>query len=54
VTRVGRTSLSVQLEAWSLRGRLGQREKVTQGLFTFVALDEAGRPRLVDAPSAAD
>lgn len=54
VTRVGRTSLSVQMEAWSLRGRLGQREKVTQGLFTFVALDETGKSRLVDAPPAAD
>lgn len=52
VTRVGRTSLSVQMEAWSLRRRHGVREKVTQGLFTFVALDEAGKPRPVDAAPA--
>ncbi len=52
MVRVGRTSLSVQMEAWSLRSRVGAREKVTQGLFTFVALDETGKPRPVDSPAA--
>ena len=47
LVRIGRTSLAIQLEAWALRGRLGERVKVTEGLFTFVALDEAGRPRPV-------
>src|SRR5688572_26868975 len=49
--RVGRTSLAVRLEAWALRDRIGAREKVTEGLFTFVALDGGGRPRPVaEAP----
>jgi len=41
--RVGRTSLAVRLEAWALRNRLGDRVKVTEGIFTFVALDGQGR-----------
>ena len=48
--RVGRTSLAVRLEAWALRNRLGDRVKVTEGIFTFVALDGEGRP----APIAPD
>lgn len=47
VERVGRTSMAIHLEAWALRGRLGQRVKVTEGLFTFVAIDAEGCPRPV-------
>ena len=42
--RVGRTSMTWWLEAWALRGRLGERVRVTEGRFTFVAIDEAGQP----------
>lgn len=52
VTRVGRTSIGLGIEAWVLRGRLGAREKVTEAVFTFVAIDEDGRPRPV--PEDAD
>ena len=45
--RVGRTSMTWWLEAWALRGRLGDRVRVTEGRFTFVAIDEAGQPRPV-------
>ncbi len=45
IEREGRSSLAVHLEAWALRQRLGERVKVTEGVFVFVALDEAGRPR---------
>jgi acyl-CoA thioesterase YciA len=44
VERVGRTSVTIRLEAWALRSRLGDRVKVTEGIFTFVALDVEGRP----------
>jgi len=47
VERVGTTSLSVRLGAWVLRGRKSARAKVTEGVFTFVALDEEGRPKPV-------
>jgi acyl-CoA thioesterase YciA len=47
--RVGRTSIAIRLEAWALRQRLGDRVKVTEGIFTFVALDEDGRPTPIGA-----
>ena len=45
--RVGRTSMAMQIEAWVLRNRQASREKVTEALFTFVAIDDAGKPRPV-------
>jgi len=54
VIRVGRTSIGLGIEAWVLRGRLGAREKVTEAVFTFVAIDEDGRPRPVPGADGAD
>ncbi|MEM7748503.1 MAG: acyl-CoA thioesterase [Pseudomonadota bacterium] len=45
IERFGRTSITVHLEAWALRERMGERVKVTEGQFVFVALDDDGRPR---------
>ena len=45
--RIGRTSILLNLEAWALRGRIGGRVRVTEGRFTFVAIDDDGRPRPV-------
>ncbi len=45
--KIGRTSISVRVETWIL-GRGESRdteEKVTEALFTFVAIDKSGRPR---------
>jgi len=42
VESVGRTSMNIMVEAWVRRGRIGHREKVTEGLFKFVAIDESG------------
>lgn len=50
VIRVGRTSLSVKLQTWVRRR--GLDIKVTEGVFTFVALDHERRPRPVDPPGA--
>ncbi len=48
IERVGRTSMGVRIEVVAERD-LGQTEvKVTEGLFTFVALDANHRPRAVD------
>src|SRR5215213_5292361 len=50
IERVGRTSMGVRIEVMAERD-LGQTEvKVTEGLFTFVALDAEHRPRPVDSP----
>ena len=47
VERVGRTSISIRIEVIATR-RMGLEDvKVTEGLFTFVALDENHRPRPV-------
>ena len=44
-THTGKTSITVKIETWA-RGRgEDDAEKVTEGLFTFVAIDEAGEPR---------
>lgn len=48
VVRVGNTSISIRIETWALRGRSpDHRVKVTEGIFTFVALDENGQKRAV-------
>lgn len=47
LVRIGRTSLTLRIETWVIRHRLGGRIKVTSADFTFVALDEEGRPRPV-------
>ena len=45
IGRVGRTSITIDLEAWALRRHQGERVRVTEGQFVYVALDEEGRPR---------
>jgi len=45
--RLGRTSVTFRVQAWVLREGIGPRELVTEGLFTFVALDEHAKPRVI-------
>jgi acyl-CoA thioesterase YciA len=47
VERVGRTSMRILVEAWARRFRTAGRDKVTAAIFTFVAIDDEGRPRPV-------
>ena len=47
----GDTSLAVKIETWS-RDRTGSAaEKVTEGTFSYVALDEDGKPRKLGPPN---
>ena len=48
VEHVGRSSMAVRIEVTATRNRGASEVKVTEGLFTFVALDENNRPRAVD------
>lgn len=48
VERVGRTSMAIRIEVIAHRDRGSREVKVTEGLFTFVALDDQHRPRPVD------
>lgn len=48
--KCGTTSITVNIEAWVRRSgggyiRKSPEEKVTEGLFTFVAIDKHGQPR---------
>jgi acyl-CoA thioesterase YciA len=42
--RVGRTSVSVRVEAWVTRANESQMILVTDGTFTYVAIDAQGKP----------
>lgn len=44
VSRIGRSSIDIHVEAWVRRGRIGKREKVTEATFKFVALNDEGKP----------
>jgi acyl-CoA thioesterase YciA len=49
VERIGRTSIAIRIEVFASRNRGREEVKVTEGLFTFVALDDQARPRPVRA-----
>ena len=48
IERVGRTSMAIRIEVIATRDRGQTEKKVTEAIFTFVALDEQNRPRPVD------
>lgn len=45
--KVGRTSMRIDIEAWVQRGKDGELLKVTEGIFTYVAINDQGRPHPV-------
>jgi len=47
IVRTGRSSITLGVEAWVLRRGQGQRVRVTAADFVLVAVDDAGRPRMV-------
>ncbi len=49
IESVGRTSMKIHIEAWARRFQSDLREKVTDATFTFVAIDDEGRPRPIPA-----
>lgn len=48
VLRVGRSSITLDVQAWARRARSTAREKVTEAVFVMVAIDDEGKPRPVD------
>ena len=48
--KVGRTSMQIHIEVWTLQLNRPDRMKVAEGVFTFVAIDEARKPQPVDRP----
>lgn len=49
IERVGRTSIVIAIEAWRRPRSFDEEIKVTEAKFTFVAIDDNGQPRPVDA-----
>ena len=45
VESIGRTSMKINIEAFAQRFQTTRREKVTFATFTFVAINDGGRPR---------
>jgi acyl-CoA thioesterase YciA len=50
ITKTGRTSLTVGVEAYVLRRNQGERVRVTAAEFVLVAVDDHGTPRILPAP----
>ena len=48
VVRVGRTSITVEVITTVERQLSGETIVVTEGLFTYVAVNEKGQPRLIE------
>ena len=47
ITKIGRTSMTLSIEAWARRQYTTTREKVTEGVFVMVAIDQDGKPKTV-------
>ncbi len=47
VARIGRTSIAIRVETLARRRQGGETVKVTEGTFTYVAIDDDRRPRRV-------
>lgn len=47
IVKVGRTSITVKVESWARRHLTGERVKVTEGTFTYVAIGPDHKPRPV-------
>ena len=45
IERIGQSSMDIHVEAWAQRDRSRRTVKVTEAMFTFVALGTDGRPR---------
>ena len=46
--RTGRTSMTIRVQAWAIRDAFqSARVKVTEGMFTYVSIDDDRRPRAI-------
>ena len=50
--RIGTTSIAVHVEAWVIRKNESGRILVTEGSFTYVALDDERKPRKIESASS--
>jgi acyl-CoA thioesterase YciA len=52
LVKIGKTSITVHLEAWVLRRKEMQSILVTDGNFTYVSIDDEGHPQAVQHAEA--
>ncbi|MCP4911966.1 MAG: acyl-CoA thioesterase [Oligoflexia bacterium] len=48
--KVGKTSIRVKVEAWTIRAYKEDRIKVTEGEFIYVAIDGNRAPKVIEKP----
>ncbi len=46
--KIGNTSITVHVDTWVRRRENDERVRVTEGNFTFVAIDKTGKPRPIN------
>jgi acyl-CoA thioesterase YciA len=51
IIKVGTTSITAKIESWARRGRGEERIEVTEGVFTYVAVDSDRKPCPIPAAS---
>jgi acyl-CoA thioesterase YciA len=51
IVKIGRTSMTVKIEVFARRGCTGEEIDVTDGVFTYVAVDSEGKPRPIVEPA---
>ena len=49
IERVGNTSMKIRIEVWETADPCRPIVKLTEGVYTYVAIDEEGKPRSVPA-----
>ncbi|MCW6510692.1 acyl-CoA thioesterase [Lichenifustis flavocetrariae] len=52
IVKVGRTSMKIRVEAWRRSRESDDTNKVTEAIFSFVAIDAERRPRAVPVDDA--
>lgn len=48
VLKTGRSSITIHIQVWAIRMRIHERIQVTEGTFTYVAIDEKGHSKAVE------
>lgn len=48
IKKTGRSSMTVHIESWAKRRKGGEELKVTEGCYTYVAIDQNRKPRAID------
>ncbi|HXH54617.1 MAG TPA: acyl-CoA thioesterase [Gammaproteobacteria bacterium] len=46
--KTGHSSITIQLHVFASRMRIGAHDQVAKGIFTFVAIDDNGRPKPIN------